>query len=104
LATPYFYSSPDPQKEIVDPAIKGVVCVLIIFSTTYLFRSILEAALKTPTMKRVVQTSSGAAMYGTPVNGHHYTEKDWNTTSSLTNNPYFFSKKVADTKIFMLIF
>jgi nucleoside-diphosphate-sugar epimerase len=25
LASPYLYASPDPQKEIVDPAIKGVV-------------------------------------------------------------------------------
>ncbi len=28
--------------------------------------------------------------------GYKFTEKDWNTWSSVTNNPYFYSKKLAE--------
>ncbi len=48
-------------------------------------------------MKRVIITSSGGAIFHFPVEpGYTFTEKDWNTTSSLTNGPYFYSKKVAE--------
>jgi len=84
LATAYLYSSPDPQKEIVEPAVEGV-------------RSMLQACLKTPSIKRVVITSSGGAILHFPVDpGYMFTDKDWNRWSSLTNNPYFYSKRLAE--------
>lgn len=47
-------------------------------------------------VKRVVLTSSVAAITDSPVNDHLYTEEDWNTQSTLTRNPYYFSKTVAE--------
>ena len=49
LATPYIYTAADPQKEIVDPAVEGV-------------RGILQASANTPSVKRVVVTSSGGTL------------------------------------------
>ena len=37
-----------------------------------------------------------AAVFDEPISGHVYTEKDWNETSSLTRNPYFYSKTLAE--------
>ena len=33
---------------------------------------------------------------------YQFTDKDWNTWSSLTNNPYFYSKKVAEEEAWKL--
>lgn len=48
-------------------------------------------------MKRVVVTSSGGAFFSFPIKpGTRFTVDDWNSTSSLTNGPYFLSKKLAE--------
>jgi len=83
-ASPYSLSSSDPQKELVDPAIKGTL-------------SVLESCSKTA-VKRVVLTSSIAAITDSPDNEHIYTENDWNEQSSLSRNPYYYSKKIAEEK------
>jgi len=84
LASPYLYSSPDPQKEIVDPAILGLT-------------SMLEACAKSPSVKRVVITSSGGAVFSFPMTPNKvYGPSDWNTSSSVANGPYFYSKKMAE--------
>lgn len=46
----------------------------------------------------MVVTSSGGAVisFPPPSEGYVYTEKDWNTQSSLMNNPYFYSKRLAE--------
>lgn len=87
-ASPFKIDVKDPQKELIDPAQIGT-------------RNVLETANKTPTVKRVVLTSSCAAIYGdnadidkTP-NGI-FTEDIWNTSSSLEQNPYSYSKTVAE--------
>ncbi len=44
-------------------------------------------------MRRVVLTSSVAAVYGNPHErgkGHVFTEEDWNCTASETVLPYFY--------------
>jgi dihydroflavonol-4-reductase len=46
-------------------------------------------------VRRVVLTSSGAAITDR-ADGHVNTEADWNTRSSLTSNPYYFSKTLAE--------
>jgi dihydroflavonol-4-reductase len=82
-ATPYIYTAPDPQRDIVDPAIKGTVDAI-------------NAAIDNG-LKRVVICSSGGAAMSIPIPPNAVvTPKDWNETSSLTNNPYFLSKKLSE--------
>lgn len=73
----------DPQRDLVDPAVKGT-------------KNILSAVAKSKdTIKRVVLTSSFAAVVKAkkgPANGKLFTEEDWNDESSLTDEPYRFSK------------
>jgi dihydroflavonol-4-reductase len=72
----------DPQKDLVEPALKGT-----------------EGVLKASTSsraKKVVLTSSMASVTDEPISGHVYTENDWNTLSSLSRNPYYYSKTVAE--------
>ena len=87
-ASPFFIDVKDPQKELVDPAQLGT-------------RNVLEQVNRTTSVKRVVLTSSCAAIYGdnadlqnTP-NGV-FTEEIWNTSSSLEHQPYSYSKTVAE--------
>lgn len=87
-ASPFTTDAADPQKELIDPALLGT-------------RNVLEEANRTPSVKRVVQTSSCAAIYGdnadlakTP-NGV-FTEEIWNTSSSLHHQAYSYSKLLAE--------
>ncbi|MCZ4410610.1 NAD-dependent epimerase/dehydratase family protein [Cryomorphaceae bacterium 1068] len=87
-ASPFTTDVKDPQKELIDPAVKGT-------------ENVLEQANKTPSVKRVVLTSSCAAIYTdcsdlelTP-NGV-FTEEIWNTTASLNHQPYSYSKTLAE--------
>lgn len=87
-ASPFTTSVNDPQKELVEPAQLGT-------------RNVLETVNKTPSVRRVVLTSSCAAIYGdnadlaqTP-NGI-FTEEVWNTSSSLEHQPYSYSKTLAE--------
>jgi len=87
-ASPFTIAVDDPQKELVDPAVLGT-------------RNVLEEANKQASVKRVVLTSSCAAIYGDNVDcqkapGGILTEEIWNTTSSLDHQPYSFSKAEAE--------
>jgi nucleoside-diphosphate-sugar epimerase len=69
LASPFTLDVPDFKKFLVDPAIRGTL-------------TILEAASTAPAVKRVVITSSFAAINVVSLGlrpGHTYTETDWNT-------------------------
>lgn len=81
-ASPYVIDVKDPQRDLVDPAVAGTV-------------SLLESGLEAPDLKRVVLTSSVAAITD-EANGHVNTEADWNTKSTLTRNPYYYSKTLAE--------
>ena len=102
-ASPYILTVTNPQQDLVvsikfyqkksqkilkkstnekDPAVNGTINVLEICNEL--------------DVKRVVLTSSVAAITDSPVNDHLYTEEDWNTQSTLTRNPYYFSKTVAE--------
>ena len=84
LATPYVYTAPDPQRDIVDPAVAGAVGAY-------------RAARRAGTVRRFVMTSSGGAVFHFPVPaGYQFSEKDWNTDASVSNNPYFYSKRMAE--------
>lgn len=81
-ASPYAMNVADPQRELVDPAVRGT-------------RTVLAAAAKAG-VKRVVLTSSMAAITDEPPQDHIITEADWNEKSSLSRNPYYFSKAEAE--------
>jgi dihydroflavonol-4-reductase len=82
MASPYVMNVKDPQRDLVDPAVKGTV-------------SMLRAAAARPRVKRVVLTSSMAAITDEP-DGRVLTEADWNDKSSLVRNPYYYSKTMAE--------
>jgi len=83
IASPIVQSPKDPQKDLVDPAVKGTL-------------SVLNAATKAGTVKRVVLTSSCAAITDEPKEGYLYTEADWNDQSTLDRNPYNYSKVLSE--------
>ncbi|MGH8927017.1 MAG: NAD-dependent epimerase/dehydratase family protein, partial [Acidimicrobiia bacterium] len=78
---PYVISVVDPQRDLVEPAVNGT-------------RSVLEACRKAATVKRVVITSSFAAMTDEPTG--RYDEQIWNQTSRLDRNAYYYSKTLAE--------
>ena len=87
-ASPFTIDVQDPVKELIEPAKLGT-------------RNVLEQANKTSSVKRVVVTSSCAAIYGdnadlaaTPHGV--FTEDVWNTTSSVDHQAYSYSKTLAE--------
>lgn len=88
-ASPFFIKGiKDPEKELIKPAKEGT-------------KSVLESAKRTPSVKRVVLTSSVVAIYGdnediNTVPGGTFTEKQWNITSSINHQPYPYSKTLAE--------
>ena len=87
-ASPFKLDIADPQKDLVDPAVLGT-------------RNVLQTANRTDSVRRVVLTSSCAAIYGDCADvedtaGKVLTEDVWNTSSSLSHVPYSYSKTVAE--------
>lgn len=78
----------DPVRELIEPARLGT-------------RHVLEAANRTEAVKRVVLTSSVAAIYGdaadmAETDAGRLSERHWNQTSSESHQPYSYSKTVAE--------
>lgn len=89
-ASPFSTVVKDPQKELIEPAVKGTENVLV-------------QANQTASVKRVVLTSSCAAIYTDAKDcaeapGGVLTEEVWNTTASLDYQPYSYSKTMAEKK------
>jgi len=86
IASPVNIGAGDPQINLIDPAVKGTL-------------NILEACKKSGTVKRLVVTSSAAALrcYNDD-NGPEYVydEKDWNKKSTITDWPYGLAKTMAE--------
>jgi nucleoside-diphosphate-sugar epimerase len=87
-ASPFIVKVEDPQRDLIDPALNGT-------------RNVLNAVNQTPSVARVVLTSSCAAIYGTDADvekaaGGILTEEDWNTSSTIDTNPYPYSKTLAE--------
>ncbi|NDV62790.1 NAD-dependent epimerase/dehydratase family protein [Puniceicoccales bacterium CK1056] len=87
-ASPFLLHFRDPQKELIEPALRGT-------------RNVLQSVDATPSVQRVVITSSCAAIYGdnadiAEAKGDQFSEDDWNTTSSLDHKPYSYSKTLAE--------
>lgn len=88
-ASPYAINVADPQRDLVDPALRGT-------------ESVLEACLKAPSVRRVVVTSSIAAIADHAESGHVFTEADWNSLSTVTRQPYHYSKTMAERQAWEL--
>lgn len=89
-ASPYTLSVKNPQKDLIDPALNGT-------------ENVLNTAKEVPSVKRVVVTSSCAAIYTDAIDtvnapGGRLTEEVWNTTASLDYQPYSYSKTLAEKK------
>ena len=87
-ASPFFLDSKDAQKELIDPAFKGT-------------RNVLDSVNKTPSVKRVVLTSSVAAIYGDTIDSKNvpdgiFDESVWNTSSTPMQSEYSYSKTIAE--------
>lgn len=82
-ASPYALDVKDPQRDLVDPAVKGT-------------HNVLAACAKAGSVKRVVVTSSMAAITDEPGSDRKLTEADWNERSSLARNAYYYSKTLAE--------
>lgn len=87
-ASPCHLSVEDPQRDLVEPALLGT-------------RNVLNTACQTDSVKRVVVTSSCAAIYGDTADVElsqdgQFTEADWNSTSTLHHQPYSYSKQLAE--------
>lgn len=88
-ASPFvLFKVKDAQRDLVDPAVNGT-------------RNVLESANRVVSVKRVVLTSSTVSIYGDTRDvqqapGQVLTEDVWNTTSSLTHQPYSYSKVMAE--------
>lgn len=78
----------DPLRDLVEPAEQGT-------------RNVLGAVDRTPSVRRVVLTSSIAAVYGdatelAQTSNGRFDESHWNRSSSLRHQPYSWSKTLAE--------
>lgn len=78
----------DPQAQLIQPALRGTL-------------NVLESVERVASVKRVVLTTSIAAIYGDTkdmqdIAGDAFTEAHWNTTSSADYQAYPYSKTVAE--------
>ncbi|MDX1469822.1 MAG: aldehyde reductase [Acidimicrobiia bacterium] len=82
VASPYVVNVEDPRRDLLDPAVNGTL-------------NVLNAASRAGSVKRVVLTSSFAAMMR-PAELGVFTEEDWNDRDSLDRSPYNYSKTMAE--------
>lgn len=78
----------DGQREMVDPALQGT-------------RNVLSSVNKTESVRRVVMTSTIGAIFGDYIDvrsmkNNTVAEEYFNTSSNVHNNPYHYSKVVAE--------
>ncbi|WP_339335970.1 NAD-dependent epimerase/dehydratase family protein [uncultured Maricaulis sp.] len=93
-ASPFSSHVAAPQRDLVEPAVEGT-------------RNVLAAAKATDSVRRVVLTSSCAAIYGdnSDIAGMpegKLTEAVWNTSSSLGHGAYSLSKTLAEREAWTL--
>lgn len=89
-ASPFLTKFKDAQTELIEPAVNGT-------------ENVLNTASATPSVKRIVLTSSALAVYtdasdAEQAAGKVLTEDCWNRTSTMTYNPYALSKTLAEQK------
>ncbi len=88
-ASPFFIQNvKSSEKELIKPALEGT-------------RNVLQSVNVTPEVQKVVLTSSMVAIYGDSrdikkTEKGYFTEEHWNETSSASNQPYPYSKTLAE--------
>jgi nucleoside-diphosphate-sugar epimerase len=88
-ASPFYYQAArDPERELLEPAVEGT-------------RNVLAAVERTPSVRRVVLTSSVMAIFGDAVDALQvpngvFDETHWNHSSSLSHQAYAYSKVTAE--------
>jgi nucleoside-diphosphate-sugar epimerase len=88
VASPFTLRIKNAQKDLIEPALLGT-------------RNVLNAATKSGTVKKIVLTSSVAAVNGDNIDMKEkglkeLTEDHFNTSSSATHQPYSYSKLIAE--------
>ncbi len=93
-ASPFVMAVQDAQRDLIDPAVQGT-------------RNVLAQASGTASVRRVVLTSSCAAIYTDAADcaaapKGMLTEAVWNDTASLAYQPYSYSKTLAEREAWRL--
>lgn len=90
VASPFFMPEKikDGRRDMVDPALLGT-------------RNVLASVDRTPTVERLVFTSTVGAIFGDyadvlDMDDQVLSERYFNTTSTVENNPYHYAKTVAE--------
>lgn len=91
-ASPYTLDCPPGKEEemLIAPALKGT-------------ENVLDAVNRTPSVTRVLVTSSVVGVWGDPDErgkGHVFTEDDWNKVAHPKRYPYFYSKLRAEQRAY----
>lgn len=97
VASPFFLPEQikDPQTDLLEPALKGT-------------RNVLDAVNRCASVNKVVLTSTIGAMFGDyadvlGMKGRVLTEDKFNTSSTLKNNPYHYSKVAAELEAWRIV-
>jgi nucleoside-diphosphate-sugar epimerase len=93
-ASPFIMDSKNPQTEVIDPAVKGT-------------RNVLSSVNEMETVKKVILTSSVAAIYGNAEDANDipnktFNEEMWNHSSTPDDGEYSYSKKQAEKEAWKL--
>tara|TARA_B100000941_G_scaffold232050_1_gene174513 strand:+ start:308 stop:1363 length:1056 start_codon:yes stop_codon:yes gene_type:complete len=88
VASPFLYKFNDAQKDLINPAVEGT-------------KNVLESVNRIKTVKKVIITSSCAAIFGDHIDiqdapNKILTEEVWNTSSTIDHQPYSYSKVLAE--------
>ncbi|MGE0078760.1 MAG: NAD-dependent epimerase/dehydratase family protein [Bacteroidales bacterium] len=94
MASPFTLRFRNAQKDLIDPAVNGT-------------RNVLSAASKSTTVKKVVLTSSIAAVYGdnadlNDLGVDEFSEEYFNFSSTVKHQPYSYSKTMAEKEAWRL--
>jgi nucleoside-diphosphate-sugar epimerase len=89
-ATAVILAAPDPQKQIIDVAVKGT-------------QNVLDSVARTPSVKRIVMTSSIAAVMSYDQQDKTYTEEDWCTSDDIWLDPYGMGKTQSERLLWRFV-
>ena len=89
-ATAVILAAPDPQKQIIDVAVKGT-------------QNVLDSVARTPSVKRIVMTSSIAAVMSYDQQDRTYTEDDWCTSDDIGLDPYGMGKTQSERLLWQFV-
>jgi len=89
-ATAVILAAPDPQKQIIDVAVKGT-------------QNVLDSVARAPSVNRIVMTSSIAAVMSYDQQDKTYTEDDWCTSDDIWLDPYGMGKTQSERLLWQFV-